>query len=845
MKLKTFIIKIYNFYNIMSRQNLRIGPGAHLEGAHLEGANLRGAHLEGANLRNAYLEGAYLEEAHLEGANLEEAYLRDAHLEGAYLTDAYLTDIDLEGAHLEGAHLEGAHLSGVNLRTVFLRGIHLEGANLQFADLEEVDFREAHLEGAYLEQAQLDEANLDRAHLEGAHLEGAFLREAHLERAHLKGTHLEGAHLEGAFLRKADLSEANLSEANLTNAVLEGAHLERAHLREANLTGANLRRIHIEGADLSEANLTGAYLEGAHLEREHLEGVILSGAHLEGTHLEGAHLERANFRETNLTGTYLEGANLEGAFFEGADLREAHLEEADLKLANLSFSYLIGTHLERAHLEGAYFQGANLTGAHLEGAHLEGANFEGANLTGVTLSDIQREQIAASALDRKQRREKNAASRLANQQRRSALANQQRRTALVNQRIRTILANQQRRTILSNQQRRAQCSESVFDIQQRPYSDCQIITIPRQLHFTLRDFGIGSSKSCPDFKHLYQFIMAQELTENFRFKFEGQSATDLTGLTRIVFDKILPVYIDLFFKTTNKLILLKENVDIQILNLNTLQLIKLAKAAHSQIVLQIHPAVLELLLKENPKESIATRQNFSNLYKNFKNQISKMNGVNISNYLMNKSLKPTINAARGNLDALNEDIKAEILFRKTLSDFGFTSWEQYHNMALFIKRFWNTSNDNKVTITKNRSQVEVDLFVLNLKFDIESFKRRLKFITSEGINIDLKEISAQILESYPALRPLLQYIFDESSDENRRTFAKYCAGTEYYPGELRILLSRQQMSPELYNGSPFYGHTCDTRVDLFRAPSGFNREITVNAINIALKANTSSLAASE
>jgi hypothetical protein len=89
--------------------------------------------------------------------------------------------------------------------------------------------------------------------------------------------------------------------------------------------------------------------------------------------------------------------------------------------------------------------------------------------------------------------------------------------------------------------------------------------------------------------------------------------------------------------------------------------------------------------------------------------------------------------------------------------------------------------------------------------------------------------------------------FDRSpeGDNRRKIFTKYCAGTEYYPGELKILLSRQQMSPALYNGSPFYGHTCDTKVDLFIAPSGFNRELTVNVINIALKANTSSLAASE
>lgn len=337
--------------------------------------------------------------------------------------------------------------------------------------------------------------------------------------------------------------------------------------------------------------------------------------------------------------------------------------------------------------------------------------------------------------------------------------------------------------------------------------------------------------------------MEQELSDNFKFKFEGEILIDLAGLSRMVFDKILPVYVHLFFIKKGDFILLKEEVDMDVFNRNTLQLIKLAKAAHSQIQLKIHPIVIKLLSNPNLQESIATRQNFNKLFENFKAKISE--GVNVSNYLINNTLKPKINAVQGNLDALNNTIKAEILFRKTLSDIGFTSWDQYHKMALFIKTFWNTSNQNKVTISKNRRTFKVDLFALDLNFNVESFKERIKLITSEGINIDLEAaIPEQILDSYPALRPFLQYIFDErpEADKNRRTFTKYCAGTEYYPGELRIILTSQQMSPQLYADSPFYGHSCDARVDLFMKPPDYNgEEVTVNAIKIALKANTSSL----
>jgi hypothetical protein len=48
------------------------------------------------------------------------------------------------------------------------------------------------------------------------------------------------------------------------------------------------------------------------------------------------------------------------------------------------------------------------------------------------------------------------------------------------------------------------------------------------------------------------------------------------------------------------------------------------------------------------------------------------------------------------------------------------------------------------------------------------------------------------------------------------------------------------MSPELYNDSPFFGHSCDNRVDMFIAPPNYSGEIIQNVINAQLRATTSS-----
>jgi hypothetical protein len=47
------------------------------------------------------------------------------------------------------------------------------------------------------------------------------------------------------------------------------------------------------------------------------------------------------------------------------------------------------------------------------------------------------------------------------------------------------------------------------------------------------------------------------------------------------------------------------------------------------------------------------------------------------------------------------------------------------------------------------------------------------------------------------------------------------------------------MSPALYRGQPFYGHSCSNIIDLYKAPERFNGKITKNLINTQLKATTS------
>ena len=58
----------------------------------------------------------------------------------------------------------------------------------------------------------------------------------------------------------------------------------------------------------------------------------------------------------------------------------------------------------------------------------------------------------------------------------------------------------------------------------------------------------------------------------------------------------------------------------------------------------------------------------------------------MSESFMNNLLKFIIKDTK-NLDQLAKTFKIELAFRRILNEYGFTSWEQYIDMAEFIKIF--------------------------------------------------------------------------------------------------------------------------------------------------------------
>ena len=74
------------------------------------------------------------------------------------------------------------------------------------------------------------------------------------------------------------------------------------------------------------------------------------------------------------------------------------------------------------------------------------------------------------------------------------------------------------------------------------------------------------------------------------------------------------------------------------------------------------------------------------LFANVKSKLKNKSVKNMSESFMNNLLKFIIKDTK-NLDQLAKTFKIELAFRRILNEYGFTSWEQYIDMAEFIKIF--------------------------------------------------------------------------------------------------------------------------------------------------------------
>ena len=388
------------------------------------------------------------------------------------------------------------------------------------------------------------------------------------------------------------------------------------------------------------------------------------------------------------------------------------------------------------------------------------------------------------------------------------------------------------------------------------------ITIPENLLNPVKK----SNNSCPNFNGLYEFIMRQNLSGVFFFKYEGSNrkVIDYGGPKRDVFDKILPVYTKKFFKEikdNEDYVILKEDVDMDTLIRETDQLILLAIASETKIFLKIDPTLLSLVVETLDNQIVLSldvkkyftnnkRNRFSKLYREFNQYIEYSN--NNSQLLKHKNnnrelIKTLKNEELKNEELKNEELKKileqEIRFRRFAITCGFTNMQQFIKMFNFIDDFYKITNS---------------FITCKLKFDRETFVKRIKLFkkikkdnfdnyTEEPIPLEqyvrlsqnnqsilILNRANDIIMNYPYLIPFLNFILGpESSDDDRKLFVVYVSGSSSYTGELTIYLSYKTHVKA--GNIPYKSTTCEKYLELFKNKTQNRHPITVELIRQQLK----------
>jgi WD40 repeat protein len=422
-------------------------------------------------------------------------------------------------------------------------------------------------------------------------------------------------------------------------------------------------------------------------------------------------------------------------------------------------------------------------------------------------------------------------------------------------------------------------------------SNLLFITIPMK-------YWTPTKNSCSNTKKLYYSFMVTDLIFNrIQFIFEKQSGIDSKGLSKMVFDVILKVYIKLFFKkivNNNDYLILKEGINLRQLIANTKKLIILANVATAKICLKIDPELLKLC--ESKYEDLMdyfnnTKQNFKKFYNNtnsainFNNNIyNELNNKTRSNFLVNENeynnkkhlikFYKELKQQNSNKNMINKLVK-EIRMRRFAAKCGFTSWKQLEHMCRFLEEIINYEpnfahrNRNSfisdvqlsdiAVVLSNNGQVTgyslLQFFDFKPKFDKKSILSRVQLI-KEGIfqeHIDIENIDPELFNLYPALKPFVNYIIGpNSTDENRKKFVQFITGSEYSTDIIKIYLQNEEINYNKRKNNtikfrlPFNPpSTCFSDISLLKRPTrgNYKNEFTEARIDELIVQSISTLSA--
>ena len=329
---------------------------------------------------------------------------------------------------------------------------------------------------------------------------------------------------------------------------------------------------------------------------------------------------------------------------------------------------------------------------------------------------------------------------------------------------------------------------------------------------------------------LYNHILKVDDTilRNQPFKFQKQEGINAGGLSRTVFDLFYKTYFHKFFKyidNNNKdlgIILknTKNNKNMEQFYNATNKLIILAEKGDLKIFMLINKILFDLLKSDDPIQQInLNKKNIYDKERLLNNNYRKL-GYDDNESKISDVILYNKNNSKWNInfqDIKNNNEKKEVFFRRYLHSLGFESDNHFVRMKQWIIDYWL---ENPTLFSNEMPSYLKKDFIKRIRL----IEQGIEIEKNLKTNILTNNSSNSIINKYPNVKVLLEYILNDDNDEYRKKFCNWATGSIYSYENIKIKLYQMQ------NEVPFISHTCFNRVDVFQTVKSpyFNNIRTLN-----------------
>jgi hypothetical protein len=343
-----------------------------------------------------------------------------------------------------------------------------------------------------------------------------------------------------------------------------------------------------------------------------------------------------------------------------------------------------------------------------------------------------------------------------------------------------------------------------------------------------------------------------------KFIIEGESGIDIGGISRIVYNIFLEIFINKYFNENNGFYMVKFPIT-EDMKKATKIIISLAEKNNVKFVIPISTTLYYLLSLpdiEIIQQQFNIRNNFliRNTLKNNKINVrllrpdKKEKNINV----LNQNYNPSFNSLK-NQNAIN--YSRNILGNSNITNINsfirsiFSEYVEEVNKYLTGNKKWNDLNDdekNKIYFLNYLKYIEIknlnqfnelhiwfqsipdNIKTNEIKYDLDSVMQRVKFIIDNNRrNFNPNNSNNNSINKNTII--LYNFLLN-GTDKDRQKFIEFVSGSQFYTGEVKIFIFDSNSPKGNRPDYVFDAHTCFNFMNLFNSTEPITNKYIHNVL---------------